>query len=256
MVELVPQAVRRPLVLQWLGRLLLSTGVILVCLLGLRVVREGMDRRVMASSPYLLAAHTPEFNLPPATAFPTLTPTPLPSSTPLPTATATSTPLPTATPLPIPPIRIVIPAIRLNASISEITPTRRIVSGQEKYIWEPLPKVAAHYDSSGQPGEGTNIVLLGHNNTQGEVFRNLDKLNPGDELILYTETSEFHYLVQKKFLIPYRGVEAEGDAALRAYSAPTGTETVTLISCWPYATNANSIVIQAAPIQEGDASDF
>lgn len=102
-----------------------------------------------------------------------------------------------------------------------------------------------HFDSSGRPGEGTNIVLIGHNNTLGEVFRSLDKLNPGDEIVLFTEASEYRYQVQKIFYIPYRGVEAEGDDALRAYSAPTGSETLTLISCWPYATNANRIVIQA-----------
>jgi LPXTG-site transpeptidase (sortase) family protein len=218
-------------------------------LLGLRLIREEMDRRVLASSSYLNAAQSPEFQLPLPTAFPKSTPTPQPTITVLPTVTATPTPLPTSVPFPA--IRISIPVIQLNTRISEISPTHRIVSGSEKFIWDPLPYEAAHLETSGKPGEGTNIVLLGHNNTLGEVFRNLDKLNLRDEIIIYTEAAEFHYEVQKIFFVPYQGMEAEGDAMLKSYSAPTSSETLTLISCWPYLTNVNRIVIQAAPLLDG-----
>ena len=250
-VGLAEQTISR-LLLQWSGRLLLSAGVILVCLLSLRLVREEMDRRILPLSPYLLAVHTLQFELPAATPLPSTTPTPVPSATPLPSATPSSTPSATATPPSLPSIRISIPSIGLNASIAEISPTRKFIKGEEKFTWEPLPHVVAHYDSSGHPGEGTNIVLTGHNNTLGKVFKDLDQLTPGSEIFLFTEMSEFHYQVQKKYLIPYMGVEEEGDAALQAFSAPTPSETVTLISCWPYATNSHRIVIIAVPIPGGD----
>jgi sortase A len=248
------QVMTQMLAVQWVGRFLYSTGVVLVLLLGLRLVREEMDRRVLMNSTYLLVPQTPVFHLPATTPLPSATPTPPPSSTPPPTATSTSTPLPTLTPLPFPAIRISIPAIRLNSSITEVSPTRKVVLEPENYVWEVPSNVAGHLDTSGRPGEGTNIVLIGHNNMSGKVFRYLDKLKLGDEIILVTEAAEFHYEVQKELYIPYLGMETEGEAALRAYTVPSSSETLTLISCWPYATNANRIVIIAVPLAEGSAN--
>ena len=120
------------------------------------------------------------------------------------------------------------------------------------FTWQPAAFAVGHYETSGNPGEGGNIVLAGHNNTLGEVFRNLNKLVPGDEIILFTDDKDFHYLVEGKYLVPYLGVEKEGDAQLRLYAAPQPTEMVTLISCWPYVTNSNRIVIRAVPVNGGE----
>src|SRR5574338_1677939 len=187
-VELAQQTVTRSHVLDWSGRLLLSAGLVLGCLLALRLAREEMDQRVLSTSPYLMAASTPQFSLPPATALPTMTPTATP--------TAPPTAQPTAKPPSLPALRISIPVIRLNSSISDITPSSKVRYGQQRFIWDPLPYVVAHYYSSGNPGDGTNIVLSGHNNTLGEVFRSLDQLGPGDEVILFTEGGEYQYQVE------------------------------------------------------------
>lgn len=117
-------------------------------------------------------------------------------------------------------------------------------------MWEPIAFAVGHHNTSGNPGEGRNIVLSGHNNTQGAVFRRLNELRPGNEVVLFTEDNEFHYQVQKKFIIPYLGAKAEGDTKLQSYAAPIPTEIVTLISCWPYATNAHRIVVIAVPSSE------
>lgn len=224
------------LVYENLGRLFFSAGIVLICFLGIRIARESVDSQVRQHSNYLLIASTPVFELPPATPLPTLTPTPTP----------------TATPPPLPAIRIAIPAIKVNSSIKEITPTEKtLASGEKMLVWEPLAFSVAHYNTSSNPGGGGNIVLSGHNNTQGEIFRNLNQLAPGDEIILYTEMDEFHYQVQSKALIPYLGAEAEANATLQTYSAPQPNEVVTIISCWPYATNASRIIIVAVPLFNG-----
>jgi len=222
-----------------LGRLFFAGGIVLGVFLGARILRELVDTQIARQSSYLTIPSTPVFELPPATPLPTLTPTPVP----------------TATPPPLPPIRISIPAISLNSNIKEISPTEKIFSsGESVFAWEPLPNSVAHYDSSSNPGGGGNIVLNGHNNTLGEVFRYLNLLNPGDEVILYTEIDEFHYQVQQKVIFPYVGAEAEGDLLLQVYAAPQSTEIVTIISCWPYATNASRIIIIAVPIPKGAIS--
>lgn len=239
-VDMESRLLSRPVVTSLLGRLLFSAGVILASFTGIRLARLAVDGWVEQSASYALILTTPEFGLPPATPLPTITPSPTP----------------TAPPPALPAVRLVIPAIDLNSSIREIEPTEKTLSGGAvRLSWEPLEFVVAHYDTSGNPGEGRNIVLTGHNNTAGSVFRRLDQLKLGDAVTLYTETQTFEYEVQKKFIVPYLGAEADGDLLLQGYAAPQASEMVTLISCWPYATNAHRIVIIAAPPAAGEGQD-
>lgn len=219
------------------GRLLISTGAVLGCLLGLRFARESLDSQIADQAHYLRIDSTPVFQLPAATVLPTHTPTPMP------TATATSTPLP------LPATRLSIPAISVNISVVESYPKQQ---RDGSFIWDPPNYAAGHYNSSGNPGGGRNIVFNGHNNMAGEVFRDLNKLVPGDEIILLTDASEFHYQVQQKVIIPYVGNEAEANVEIGALSAPQSSEMVTLISCWPYATFTSRILVVAVPLVGGD----
>jgi len=222
------------------GRLLFSGGLILAFFLVVRVSREAVENQVAEQPSYLLIASTPDLEFPPATPLPTFTPTPIP----------------TATPLPLPVTRLAIPVIGLNTRIEDIYPTENIAwGGARQFIWDPPAYVAGHFNSSGYPGEGRNIVFIGHNNTLGEVFRYLINLNLEDEVILYTDEKTFSYKVQKKYTIPYLGAEEEGDALLQSYAAPGSSEMVTLISCWPYATNSHRVVIIAAPVPDENNED-
>lgn len=218
------------------GRLLISTGVVLACLLGLRFARESLDSRIADQARYLQIDSTPAFQLPVATALPTQT------LTPMPTATAT------ATPLPSPATRLSIPAIGLNTSVVESYPKQQ---RDGSFVWDPPNYAAGHYNSSGNPGGGHNIVFNAHNNMAGEVFRDLNKLVPGDEIILLTDIGEFHYQVEQKVIIPYVGHEAEANLQIGAMSAPQSSEMVTLISCWPYSTFTSRIVVVAVPLFDG-----
>jgi sortase A len=224
------------------GRLLLSTGIVLGSLLGLRFTRQNMDTQIAREPHYLRIDSTPAFGFPPATALPTQTLTPMPTSTP------TSTPSPTATPSPLPVRRLSIPAIGLNTSVRETAPIQR---RDGSFIWDPPAYAAGHYDSSGNPSEGRNIVFQGHNNIYGEVFRDLDKLSPGNEIILLTDMGEFRYQVQQTIIIPYVGHEAQAIPQVQALTGPQSSETVTLISCWPYSTFTSRILVIARPVNSG-----
>ena len=220
----------------FLSRLLISTGVVLGCLLGLRFARESLDTQIANKPRYLRIDSTPAFQLPAATALPTQTLTPMPTST------------PTATPLPLPARRLSIPAIGLNISVVESYPKQQ---WNGSFVWDPPNYAAGHYNSSGNPGGDRNIVFNGHNNIAGEVFRDLNKLVPGDEIILLTDTGEFHYQVQQKVIIPYVGHEVEANAQIGELSGPQSSEMVTLISCWPYSTFTSRIIVVAVPLFGG-----
>lgn len=52
-----------------------------------------------------------------------------------------------------------------------------------------------HEDGTALPGERGNMVLAGHVITHGEPFRDLEQLDPGDEVDLQTARGTYHYVV-------------------------------------------------------------
>jgi sortase A len=81
-------------------------------------------------------------------------------------------------------VRIQIPALNIDAPI---------VQGDG---WEQLMKGVGQHIGTANPGEKGNMVLSGHNDEYGEVFRYLDRLKAGDEIIVFTFTSILYYIVE------------------------------------------------------------
>ncbi|MGB4677563.1 MAG: sortase [Aggregatilineales bacterium] len=132
------------------------------------------------------------------------------------------------TPTPGQAVRIRIPAIGVDSPV---------VQGDG---WEQLKKGVAQHLGTANPGEAGNVVLSGHNDIYGEVFRDLDKLQPGDEVILYTQTREFVYRVAHTRIVPPTEVSVMD---------PTREPIVTLISCYPYRINTDRIVVVAELVE-------
>lgn len=108
-----------------------------------------------------------------------------------------------------------------------------IVQGDD---WEQLKKGIGQYVGSGQPGKPGNVVLSGHNDIYGEPFRYLDRLKPGDEIVVSTERQVYTYLVEEVRVVEPTDVWVMG---------PTDHAQVTLISCYPYRVNTRRIVVFA-----------
>ncbi len=121
-------------------------------------------------------------------------------------------------------IRIQIPAIKIDAPV---------VQGDG---WEQLKKGVAQHIGSANPGDSGNVVLSAHNDVYGELFRNLDKLQPGDQVVLYTQQRQYVYIVDRTEIVEPTAVEV---------MASTGAPTVTLISCYPYLVDKQRIVVFA-----------
>ena len=133
-----------------------------------------------------------------------------------------SIPIPTSAPDQA--IRIQVPAINIDAPV---------VQGDG---WEQLKKGVGQSLSSVNPGQNGNIVLSAHNDVYGEIFRYLDKLMPGDQVILYTQQRQYVYVVDRTAIVEPTAVEV---------MASTGSPTVTLISCYPYLVDKQRIVVFA-----------
>ncbi|GAB4492347.1 MAG: hypothetical protein Fur0016_04310 [Anaerolineales bacterium] len=131
-------------------------------------------------------------------------------------------PVPTASPAQG--VRIQILAINVDAPI---------VQGDS---WEQLKKGVGQHIGTPNPGENGNLVLSAHNDIFGEIFRELDKLQPGDIVILYTAQRQYNYVVTGTQIVEPTRVEV---------MAPTPNATVTLISCYPYLVDNQRIVVSA-----------
>lgn len=102
--------------------------------------------------------------------------------------------------------------------------------------WEQLKRGVGQHIGTANPGEVGNVVLSAHNDIFGELFRDLDQLKPGDEIILSSGVQDFVYKVTG-----FRIVEPTEVSVME----PTSRATVTLISCYPYLIDSERIVVFA-----------
>jgi sortase A len=135
---------------------------------------------------------------------------------------------------------VAIPSIKVDTGVYEVYGI--------KGTWEVADYAAGHHYSSRNPGEGGNIVLSGHNNWHGEVFRDLDQLKPGDEIHVWTQAGkEYTYKVRKIDKLKEVGVSYAQRLKNAQVLNDTPKEQLTLISCWPYTTFTHRLVVTADP---------
>ena len=221
---------------RWMDRALLGVevlavvGLVGVLLSGLGLLRD-LNREVAAA-----------LNPPTATPTPLVMAVVLPSGHTPPDANGNTRPNEAEIPehlrpmvqslasIPIPPpsasqaVRIQIPALKVDAPV---------VQGDG---WEQLKKGVAQHIGSADPGDQGNVILSAHNDVYGELFRYLDKLRPGDQVILYTQQRQYTYVVDRSQIVKPTQVEV---------MAATQESTVTLISCYPYLVDTDRIVVFA-----------
>jgi LPXTG-site transpeptidase (sortase) family protein len=119
------------------------------------------------------------------------------------------------------PLRLVLPSIHVDTEVKEAG----IVVGKDGELeWETLPFVAAYYPTLGPVGTAGNPVISGHVVTlrEGNVFRDLYKVNLGDSVEVSTADSRFTYVVDEILLVEPSAVEV---------IAPTTDARLTVITC-------------------------
>lgn len=131
--------------------------------------------------------------------------------------------VPIPTPGPEQANRIQIPAIGVDAPI---------VQGDGD---EQLKKGVGQNIGSADPGKNGNLILSAHNDVYGEIFRDLDRLKAGDEIVLHTNQRAYTYVVVGTQVVEPTFVQIMDQ---------TSDPTLTLISCYPYLVDNQRIVVQ------------
>ncbi len=144
--------------------------------------------------------------------------------------TATATLTPTAT-VPVEmrlPSRLRIPVMSLDSPVHEVS----INMG----TWEVSPMDVGHHFGTGMPGEQGNVVLAGHRDINSALFRELDRLAPGDEIFVSNSLGEYRYIVSESLVVSPEHIEVMD---------PTDDSRVTLITCTPIGLATQRLVVTA-----------
>jgi len=280
---------------------LIAAGIVLLLIAGVNFgCRQWQRQRLLAhlaqTTPVPTATLEPTATFtPPITPSPTATPTPTampqpmatptsvvtvtPSPTRQPTATPTATPTflpPTPSPPaipPQPPVRIVIPDLDIDAPVVEMGWRVVEVGGKRRTEWDLDPikgGKAGHLANSALPGQSGNVVISGHHNIEGEVFKNISlawsdedaelqedgitmrsHVLDGRPIYLYDAAGRvFQYVVEGMYKLPDKDVSEAQRRENARFIAPTSEPVLTLVTCWPYTNNTHRIIVVARLAQE------
>ena len=94
-----------------------------------------------------------------------------------------------------------------------------------------------HWPGTATPGQAGNVVVGGHRTSKHKVFRNVDQLDPGDEILFTNPDGSVHtYAVSSVEIVQPTDVWIIN---------PTETATATLFACHPPGSTAQRIVVFA-----------
>jgi len=121
--------------------------------------------------------------------------------------------------------RIMIPGIDLSAVLVEGTDA------------ESLRKGPGHYPDTSLPGQTRTVGIAGHRTTYLAPFRDIDQLDPGDEILIQMPYASFSYEVDRSEVVEPSDVGVVRDI---------GRERLVLTACNPLYSAAQRIVVFAS----------
>jgi LPXTG-site transpeptidase (sortase) family protein len=179
------------------------------------------------------------------TALPSATPRP-PTATTTPTPTAMPTSTPTPTPTPVLPTRLIVPDADVDAAVVPVSWQPEDGTDPWEGTWEiPDGGTVGWHDDSAPLGVPGNTVLSGHNTTGGEVFRYLYQVEAGDVIMVAANDVAFTYVVWETLILPELGQPREVREENARYLLPTEDERLTLVTCHPYGSLRNRLIVIA-----------
>jgi sortase A len=128
--------------------------------------------------------------------------------------------------------RIEIPAIGVDEYVVEGTDTASLRKGPGHYPSTPLPG-----------GRGT-VAIAGHRTTYGAPFRNLDKLERGDRIVVDMPDHRYVYRIEQLKIVD--------DQDLSVLD-PVGYKQLILSACHPLYSAAERIIVFARQVKRGDS---
>jgi sortase A len=261
----------------WFPLAFVIASMMLLLISTLMLARSVMARAVSPLPGEASASLSSQVSLPAPRPVETQTASPTPTSEPVDSATAVATAWTTdeeqssvapptadaADPAPVAelaitylPTRIVIPAIGVDAPIVPMGMTMEEVEGTPQARWTvPDPPIAGWHETSSPLGVPGNVVINGHNFPQNAVFRDLYKIEPREQVVLFSDQTPFAYEVTDVILLPEANQPLEVQQANASYIQPTDDERTTLVTCHPYGSIRYRLIVIAHRVELAQAGE-
>lgn len=97
---------------------------------------------------------------------------------------------------------------------------------------ETLGKGVGHYVGTAMPGEIGNFATAGHRTTYGKPYADIDKLRPGDFIVIETKANYIVYAVQSHVIVTPDHVEVIAPVPQHPGATPTEAW-MTMTACHP-----------------------
>ncbi len=108
--------------------------------------------------------------------------------------------------------------------------------------WESLKSGIGWFQNGARLGSRDNVVLVGHNDIYGEIFRYLEDLEVGDEVVIYAAGNQtYTYRVTDSSVVEPTEVRV-------LHPTNTGAH-LTLITCHPYQVDTQRLIVVAELVQ-------
>ncbi len=166
------------------------------------------------------------------------------------------------------PVRLVIADLKIDTAV--VPMGWRVVDTQSGPVseWVIPQNEAGHHINSAGLGEPGNLVISGHNNIFGQVFKPIslawdndtrqkvddftdrsDLLN-GRVIELYDASgARYDYVVREFYRLKDTGVSYAQRIANGRYILPTEDTRLTIVTCWPPTNNTHRLILIAEPVQ-------
>jgi LPXTG-site transpeptidase (sortase) family protein len=147
------------------------------------------------------------------------------------------------------PLRITVPVIGLDAPV-RVAPSRIVlIAGRRYREWlAPDAPAAGWIPTSARVGEIGNLVLNGHHNIAGAVFRHLVDLPLGARIRIDAVGGAREYEIVERRILPERDQPLAVRESNARWIQATAEERLTLVTCWPPWSNSHRLILIAHPL--------
>jgi len=148
---------------------------------------------------------------------------------------------------PCAPDRIRSEAIGLNVEVVPVGWKQVLRDGKTVSMWEVGSYCASWHKTSAMPGQVGNMVITGHNNIEGSVFRRVPDLRTGDAVVVEAGGRPYTYTVESMFVVREKGATPEQKAWNGQWIGGFPDERLTLVTCYPPDGNSHRMIVIAKP---------
>jgi sortase A len=224
-----------------LGRVLISLGLLIFAFVGYQLwgteiqyhqSQNELEKRFQEIRATIETAPVSASTAPAPAQPTTLAPAVIDPATSLPVDAPTTTLAPVAVAPALPLINLGDPVGFI--SIKKIDEVSMLLAGVRT---EDLKEGVGHFPDTPLPGQPGNASIAGHRTTYGAPFGNLDRLEPGDRIVIESLQGHYEYVVEGSKIVPPSDYTVVANVADR--------NLLTLITCNPKYTAKERLVVTA-----------